>query len=248
MINSLNAAILVIGNEILSGSTQDANISFIAKRLAARGVELTEVRIVRDVETQIVGTLNDLRSKYKYVFTTGGIGPTHDDITAECVSKAFGVPHVIHQGVRQEMEELYKARGVELNAARLRMATMPEGCELVKNPVSGPPGFKMGNVFVMAGVPKIMQGMFEHVETMLEAGKPMLARTVRCNQREGDIAEALGTVQKAYPDIDIGSYPHMFQTPSLSLILRGTDEAQLAAATAEVAALVKARGEEPEIV
>ncbi len=246
MPNALNAAILVIGNEILSGSTQDANIAFIAKRLASRGIELAEVRIVRDVEAQIIETLNALRRQYKYVFTTGGIGPTHDDITAECVSKAFGVAHVVREDVKQEMLENYKARGVEMNAARLRMATMPEGCGLIKNPVAGPPGFYMENVFVMAGVPKIMQGMFEDVETKLETGKPVISRTLRCNQKEGDIAAELGAIQKEHPAVDIGSYPHMMQTPSLSLTLRASDEAELEVVASKVAALIRAAGEEPQ--
>jgi len=239
------AAILVIGNEILSGSTQDANIAFIAKRLAARGIELAEVRILRDNEAQIVETLNEMRPKFRYIFTTGGIGPTHDDITAECVSKAFGVPHEVHKEVEAAMLADYKKRGIEMNAARLRMATMPRGCSLIANPISGPPGFRMENVFVMAGVPKIMQGMFEDVENMIEGGAPTLSRTVKCNQKEGDIAAELEAIQKRYADIDIGSYPHFFQTPSLSLVLRGKEQARIDAAAAEVEAMIRAHGEEP---
>lgn len=241
----LPSAILVIGNEILSGSTQDANIAFIAKRLAARGIDLGEVRIVRDVEAQIVATLNEMRPKFRYIFTTGGIGPTHDDITAECVSKAFGVPHVVNEEVKAAMLADYKKRGIEMNAARLRMATMPQGCSLIANPVAGPPGFRMENVFVLAGVPKIMQGMFEDVETMIEGGAPVLSRTLRCNQKEGDIAAGLGDIQKRFPDIDIGSYPHIFQTPSLSLVLRGREQPRIDAAAREVEALIRAHGEEP---
>ncbi|MEZ0223107.1 MAG: competence/damage-inducible protein A [Alphaproteobacteria bacterium] len=243
---TITSAILVVGNEILSGSTQDANIAFIAKRLAARGIQLSEVRIVRDDEAQIVQTLNELRAKYRYVFTTGGIGPTHDDITAECIAKAFGVAHVVNAEAKRLLEEYYATRGVTLNDARLRMAMVPEGAKLIDNPVSVAPGFNIGNVFVMAGVPKIMQGMFDHVDKLIEGGKPVLSKALRCNQKEGDIAAELGAIQKEFPEVDIGSYPHMYQTPSLSLVLRCADEAQLDAAAAKVAAMIRAHGEEPQ--
>lgn len=243
---TITSAILVVGNEILSGSTQDANIAFIAKRLAARGIQLSEVRIVRDDAAQIVQTLNELRTKYRYVFTTGGIGPTHDDITAECIAKAFGVPHIVNAEAKRRLEEYYATRGVSLNDARLRMATIPEGAKLIDNPVSIAPGFNIGNVFVMAGVPKIMQGMFDHVDKLIEGGKPVLSKTLRCNLKEGDIAADLGAIQKDFPEVDIGSYPHMFQTPSLSLVLRSADEARLEAAAAKTAAMIRAHGEEPQ--
>ncbi|TAL38463.1 MAG: competence/damage-inducible protein A [Alphaproteobacteria bacterium] len=243
---TITSAILVVGNEILSGSTQDANIAFIAKRLAARGIQLSEVRIVRDDEAQIIGALNELRAKYRYVFTTGGIGPTHDDITAECIAKAFCVPHVVNAEAKQRLEEYYATRGVSLNEARLRMATIPEGAKLIDNPVTIAPGFNIGNVFVMAGVPKIMQGMFDHVDTLIEGGKPVLSKALRCNLREGDIAAELGAIQKEFPEVDIGSYPHMFQTPSLSLVLRSADEEHLEAAAGKVAAMIHAHGEEPQ--
>jgi molybdenum cofactor synthesis domain-containing protein len=243
---TITSAILVVGNEILSGSTQDANIAFIAKRLAARGIQLSEVRIVRDDEAQIVQTLNELRAKYRYVFTTGGIGPTHDDITAECIAKAFGVAHVVNAEAKRLLEEYYATRGVTLNDARLRMAMIPEGATLIDNPVSIAPGFNIGNVFVMAGVPKIMQGMFDHVDKLIEGGKPVLSKALRCNQKEGDIAAELGAIQKEFPEVDIGSYPHMYQTPSLSLVLRSADGARLDAAAAKVAGLIRARGEEPQ--
>lgn len=243
---TITAAILIVGNEILSGSTQDANIAFIAKRLSQRGIQLAEVRVVRDDEAQIIAALNALRASYRYVFTTGGIGPTHDDITAECVAKAFGVPHEVNAEAKKILEGYYAPRGIELNEARLRMATIPKGAALIDNPVSGAPGFNIGNVFVMAGVPKIMQGMFDHVDRLIEGGKPLLSRTLRCNLKEGDIANDLGNIQKEFPQVDIGSYPHMFQTPSLSLALRSADEAALEAAASKVAALIRARGEEPQ--
>ncbi len=242
---TITSAILIIGNEILSGSTQDANIAFIAKRLAVRGIQLSEVRIVRDEEQAIVEALNALRTKYRYVFTTGGIGPTHDDITAECVAKTFGVPHEVNAEAKRRLEEYYAPKGVTLNEARLRMAMIPRGAELIDNPVSIAPGFNIGNVFVMAGVPKIMQGMFDHVDRMIEGGKPLQSRKVDSNLKEGDIAKELGDIQKEFPQVDIGSYPHNGQTPSLSLILRSAEEAPLEAATAKVAAMVRAHGEEP---
>lgn len=240
-----SAAILVIGNEILSGSTQDINVAFIAKRLGQRGIPVHEVRVVRDVEAEVVEAVNALRRKYKYVFTTGGIGPTHDDITSECMAKAFGVPHVVAPEAKKRLEDYYAKTGTTLNEARLRMATVPAGSILIDNTVSAAPGFAIGNVFVMAGVPKIMQSMFDHVDTMIEGGPILLSQTVKCNQKEGDIGKELGDIQKDFPDIDIGSYPHMYQTPSLSLVLRGTDSARIAAAAEKVKALIRAKGEEP---
>jgi molybdenum cofactor synthesis domain-containing protein len=239
------AAILIIGNEILSGTTQDANIAWMGARLNQRGIPLMEVRIVRDDEEAIVQAVNELRKKYKYLFTTGGIGPTHDDITADCVAKAFEAPIGINVEARKRLEEHYASHTVELNEARLRMARIPVGGELINNPVTVAPGFRMENVFVLAGVPKIMQGMFQSVEGLLEGGKPVLSTTVSCNQKEGDIAAALGDLQKQYADIDIGSYPHMDETPSLSLILRGTDEKRLSAAAQKVAEIIRTWGEEP---
>jgi molybdenum cofactor synthesis domain-containing protein len=242
---TITAAILVIGNEILSGSTQDINVAFIAKRLAERGIILCEVRVVRDDEGQIVAALNALRAAYTYVFTTGGIGPTHDDITSECVAKAFGVKHEVNAAAKKLLEDYYAQRNIDLNAARLRMATIPSGAKLIDNPVSVAPGFNIGNVFVMAGVPKIMQGMFDHVDRLIEGGPPMLSRTLKCNQKEGDIAADLTAIQKEFPEVDIGSYPHMFQTPSLSLTLRAADEARLNAAFDKTAAMIRRFGEEP---
>lgn len=241
------AAILVIGNEILSGSTQDANIAFIARHLSLRGVPLREVRIVPDVPAAIIGALNALRESYTYVFTTGGIGPTHDDITADCVAAAFGAPIGVRDDARALLQAYYDGRGIELNEARLRMARIPDGAVLIDNPVSAAPGFRLGNVFVMAGVPKIMQAMLLHADTMIEGGPPVQSRTVACNQKEGDVAFTLGDIQKKYPQVDIGSYPRDGQVPSLLLILRGTDDAALDAAANDVAAMVRSHGEEPAV-
>lgn len=245
---SPTAAILVIGNEILSGATQDANTSYIAAHMNRRGIRVMEARTVPDIPAAIVAAVNALREKYTYVFTTGGIGPTHDDITADCVAEAFGVAIDVRDDARKILEDYYKPQGVELNTARLRMARIPDTAALIDNPVSAAPGFHIGNVFVMAGVPKIMQSMLLHIDKRIEGGSPVLAKTVACSLKEGDIAEALGAVQKDFPDIDIGSYPRGQQTPSLFLILRGTDDMQLTEATQRAAALVKTFGEEPTIL
>lgn len=245
---SPTAAILVIGNEILSGATQDANTSYIATHMSRRGIRVMEARTVPDIPAEIIGAVNALREKYTYVFTTGGIGPTHDDITANCVAEAFGMSIDVRDDARKILEDYYQTQNIVPNAARLRMARIPDTAVLIDNPISAAPGFKLGNVFVMAGIPKIMQSMLLHVDTMIEGGAPVLAKTVACSLKEGDIAEALGDVQKAFPDIDIGSYPRGQQTPSLFLILRGTDDIQLTEATKRVAALVKTFGEEPTIL
>lgn len=242
----ITSAILIIGNEILSGRTQDCNVQFIADRLAKRGIKLCEVRIVRDEAEAVVGALNDLRRKYRYVFTTGGIGPTHDDITAECMALAFGTSLAVNDEARKRMEAFYKETGTTLNEARLRMARIPLGGTLIDNPVSAAPGFKIGNVFVMAGVPNIMQAMFGHVETMLETGTPLLSNTVSCKMREGDIALELEAVQKEFPDVEIGSYPGMgVGGRNLSLVLRGADEGRLTAATEKVMGLIRSKGGDP---
>lgn len=245
MDQKLTAALLIIGNEILSGRTQDANAAFIGKRLAERGIEFREIRVVRDDKAAIVAALNALRAQYTYVFTTGGIGPTHDDITAECVAAAFGVALEVHPEAYRRLNEYYKKQGSVLNDARMRMTRVPAGGTLVDNPVSIAPGFKIDNVFVMAGVPKIMQAMFDHVETMLGSGTPVQSRTVACNLREGDIAAALEAIQNQFPDIDIGSYPQMWQNPTLKLVARGIDETKLDQVTEMIAEMVRKMGDTP---
>lgn len=245
----LTAAILIIGNEILSGRTQDANTQFIASRLSKRGIRLNEMRVVRDEREAVIAALNELRKKYKYVFTTGGIGPTHDDITSECVAEAFGTELNINPEAKKIMETYYKTSGTELNAARLRMARVPVGGILIKNPISAAPGFKIGNVFVMAGVPNIMQAMFDHAETMLESGTPMLSNTVTCKMREGDIALELDAIQKEFPDVEIGSYPGMgVKGRNLSIVLRASEEKRLSLATEKVMTLIRDKGDEPRAV
>jgi molybdenum cofactor synthesis domain-containing protein len=240
----VTAALLIIGNEILSGRTQDANLSYIAKGLGGIGVRLREVRVIPDVAATIIATVNEVREKFDYVFTTGGIGPTHDDITSETIAEAFGVKWVLHPEAKRLLLTHYKES--ELNQARLRMAHVPEGAILIDNPVSLAPGFQIGNVFVMAGVPRIMQAMFDGVKTRLRRGAPMLSRTVRCALPEGIIAEGLGKLQDRYAELDIGSYPYFRRGAfGTSLVVRGADEARVAAATAELTLLIRSLGGEP---
>jgi molybdenum cofactor synthesis domain-containing protein len=232
----VTAALLVIGDEILSGRTKDKNIGYIAEYLTAVGIDLTEVRVVGDEEAAIVDALNALRSRYTYVFTTGGIGPTHDDITADCVAKAFGVSIDVDPRALKIMEERLAATGTPMNDARLRMTRIPKGADLVVNKVSGAPGIWIGNVIVMAGVPSIMQAMLDEVAPKLKTGIRMLSETVRANAREGDIGTQLGEIAKANPDVAIGSYPFFDPQsgPNTNVVLRARDPAKLAVATRAV--------------
>jgi len=238
------ACVLIIGNEILSGRTQDENLAYIAKGLAQAGVVLKEARVIPDIEATIVAQVNELRARYDYVFTTGGIGPTHDDITSECVAKAFGVKWTLHPDAHKIFLSLYKPE--DLNEARLRMAHTPEGASLIANPVSRAPGFQMGNVYVMAGIPRVMQAMFDSVKPTLKGGPPVLSRTVGCDLPEGTIAKHLGAIQLRYADIDIGSYP-FYRRGSFgtSLVLRGREAQRLETAAQDVAAMVRELGGSP---
>jgi len=240
----VTASVLIIGNEILSGRTQDANLAYIAQGLAQAGVVLREARVIPDVPDTIVATVNELRAKFDYVFTTGGIGPTHDDITSECVARAFGLPLIVHPEAHKAFLSYY-APG-ELNEARMRMAMTPEGAELIPNPISRAPGFRIGNVFVMAGIPRVMQAMFDSVKPNLKGGPPVLSRTVSCGVPEGILAKGLGEIQGRYADLDIGSYPYTRRgTFGVALVLRGREAARLDRAKAEVAALIRTLGGEP---
>jgi molybdenum cofactor synthesis domain-containing protein len=226
----VTAGMLVIGDEILSGRTKDKNIGYVAEFLTNLGVDLKEVRVVSDDEGEIVEALNALRHRYDYVFTTGGIGPTHDDITAECVAKAFGVPIDFDP----RAVALLKARfpDGQLNEARMRMTRIPAGADLVTNKVSAAPGFHIGNVFVMAGVPSIMQAMMDVIAPQLETGVKMLSETVRADAREGDIGTELGEIAKAHPEVLIGSYPYFDEArgPNTNIVVRSRDPEKLAAA------------------
>lgn len=234
----VTAAVLVIGDEILSGRTKDKNIGYIAEYLMNIGIDLREVRVVGDVEDDIVVAINALRARYDHVFTTGGIGPTHDDITADSVAKAFGTPIEVNpQAVAQLMERIPTD---QLNEARLRMARIPKGATLIENSVSKAPGFSIGNVHVMAGVPAIMQAMLDALAPRLATGRKMHSRSLAAGLKEGDIATPLGAIQAQYPDVSIGSYPTFDPVAGFTttLVLRSRDEDRLDAAEAAVAAML----------
>ncbi len=237
----VTAALLVIGDEILSGRTKDRNIGYIAEYLTAIGVDLSEVRVVPDVEAEIVGALNALRRRYTYVFTTGGIGPTHDDITADCVAKAFDVPIGVDARALAVLEERFRQMGTEMNEARMRMTRIPHGAELVPNKVSGAPGFWIGNVIVMAGVPTIMQAMLDEVAPKLKTGKQVLSETLRADLREGDIGSELGEIARAYPGVTIGSYPFFDDAhgPNTNVVIRARERDRLDAAKAAVEEMLR---------
>jgi len=227
------AAMLVIGDEILSGRTRDANMHHLAGQLTAHGIDLMEVRVVSDDQPAIVRALNALRAEFAHVFTSGGIGPTHDDITADAIGAAFGVHVDVRDDARALLKAHYDRQGSELNAARLRMARIPEGAALIDNPVSVAPGFTLENVHVMAGVPSVFQAMVQSVLPTLTGGQPLVSRTLRMMRGEGDLAGPLGTVAAQYPDISFGSYP--FQKDGVygaNLVLRGPDVDALDAAMA----------------
>jgi molybdenum cofactor synthesis domain-containing protein len=231
----VTAGLLVIGDEILSGRTKDKNIGYIAEYLTTIGIDLREVRVVPDIEEEIVTALDALRARYTYLFTTGGIGPTHDDITADCVAKAFGVTIDHDPRAVAIMKERFDAMGTTMNEARMRMTRIPAGAELVLNKVSAAPGFWIGNVIVMAGVPSIMQAMLDYVAPKLATGAKMLSETVRADAREGDVGTELGAVAKAHPDVMIGSYPFMDDRgPNTNIVVRSRDAAKLATAKAAV--------------
>lgn len=242
------AALLIIGNEILSGRTQDANLAFIAKHLGTLGIRFREVRVVPDEEAEIVAAVNALRARYTYVFTTGGIGPTHDDITAECIAKAFEVPLIRHPEAVRRLEAHYANTGL-LNEARLRMANIPEGASLIDNPVSTAPGFQIGNVFVMAGVPMIMQAMLTGIGDRLVGGPVVRTKSVASAIPEGSFADALRVLAGTHASVDIGSYPAFRQGKvSTALVLRGTDPVALDAAVADVVAMLRALGGDPLVM
>ncbi len=240
---AVTACLLIIGNEILSGRTQDKNLAYIGQGLNELGIRLMEVRVIPDVETVIIDTLNEVRRGFDYVFTTGGIGPTHDDITADCVAKAFGLPLIVNPEARGILEAHYPPG--QLTEARLRMARTPEGASLIENPVSKAPGFRVENVFVMAGIPTVMQAMFNSLKHELVGGKPLRSRTVKVEMGESFVAEGLAAVQDSHPDVEIGSYPFnrdgVFGT---RLVLRSTEEASLSAAAAALDAMLLGLGVE----
>lgn len=240
----VTAAVLVIGNEILSGRTKDANLNYIATELNAIGVRLLEARVVADVPAAIVKAVNELRAAYDYVFTTGGIGPTHDDITSECVAKAFGVPLIKDPRAVKLLTEHYGE--ANLTEARLRMAQLPDGAILVDNPISTAPGFQIGNVFVLAGVPAICRAMFDGIKGRLQVGDKVHSATISAFVGEGVIAKGLGALQDRYPELEIGSYPFFRQGRfGASFVLRGTKTDAIRAAADELRGIIRGLGADP---
>lgn len=219
------AACVVIGDEILSGRTQDKNVAQLASWLNVQGIRLAEVRIVPDVEGAIVEAVNALRTRNDYLFTTGGIGPTHDDITVDAIATALGVPVVVHPEARAVLERYYESRG-GLTEARLRMARVPEGAELIPNRMSGAPGIRVGNLFILAGVPHITAGMLDALTGTLEGGLPVLSRTVGAWVAESEIADLLAETEHAYPGVAIGSYPFFREgRVGANFVVRATEQA-----------------------
>lgn len=222
------AAMLVIGDEILSGRTRDSNMHHLAGQLSEAGIDLKEVRVVGDESDTIIAGVQALSQVYEHVFTSGGIGPTHDDITANCIAAAFDATIDVRDDARAILAEHYAKSGTELNEARLRMARIPAGANLIENPVSAAPGFKLGNVHVMAGVPSVFQAMVASVLPTLTGGAPLISKTWRIERGEGDIAGPLGALAEAYPELSMGSYP--FQKDGkygAHIVIRGNDEAQI---------------------
>ena len=236
------AGLVVIGDEILSGRTHDKNIAQVASWLQVQGIRLAEVRVVPDVIERIVEAVNALRENYDYLFTTGGIGPTHDDITVDAVAEALGVSVIVHPEARAMLEKYYASRDMELTEARLRMARVPEGAELIPNRMSGAPGIKLGNIHLMAGVPHITAGMLDALTGTLEGGAPLLSETVGCWTAESEVAEVLRAVENAHENIQIGSYPFFREgRVGANFVVRSTSEADLKSA---VDTLCETLGEE----
>lgn len=237
------AAILIIGDEILSGRTRDSNMHFLAGELTRVGIDLAEVRVVPDVQARIVAALNDLRAAWDHVFTSGGIGPTHDDITADAVAAAFGVALDIRQDAYDILAAHYAATGLEFNAARQRMARIPAGATLIENPISAAPGFSLGNVHVMAGVPSIFQAMVASVLPGLTGGDPLMSQSYRIDRGEGVIAEPLGALAAEFSDLSFGSYPFIRNgAHGSNVVIRGHDAARIDAAMTRLAALFPGDG------
>ncbi len=241
----VTAAMLVIGDEILSGRTQDKNVAHLATHLSDIGIQLREVRVIPDIESEIVNAVNHCRQKFDYVFTTGGIGPTHDDITADSIGAAFNVDVDYHPKAMEILTHHYQVSGIEFNDARKRMARIPKGASLVENPVSKAPGFRIENVFVMAGVPQIMHAMLQSILPELEGGAKMLSKSIAAALPEGIIAKELGVLQDKYPDVSMGSYPYFRQgAVGTNLVLRSIDDANLENAFSELRGILTDLGGE----
>jgi molybdenum cofactor synthesis domain-containing protein len=240
------AIAVVIGNEILSGRTRDTNLQYLGEKLGEIGIRLAEARVIPDVDEVIVGTINEVRRRFDYVFTTGGIGPTHDDITAAAIARAFGVELRRHPEAVERLRRHYE-KPEDLTVARLKMAEIPEGASLIENPVSAAPGFRIGNVHVMAGVPKIMQAMFDGIRHTLRGGPAMVSRTVVAFLPEGLLAEPLAAVQHEHSTVEIGSYPFFrLGKGGASLVARGYDAAAVESAAEAIRAMIRSLGGIPE--
>ena len=240
------AGVVLIGDEILSGRTKDKNLGYIADFLTARGIDLKEARVVSDEQSEIVAALNALRARYTYVFTTGGIGPTHDDITSDAVAAAFDVPIDHHPGAVKLLKAYFEQIGREATEARLRMARLPEGAEMIANPVSVAPGIHIGNVFVMAGVPKIMQAMLEEIAPLLQEGPPVLSHTIEVHIGEGDLGGPLKAIQDRNRAVSIGSYPFESNTGfGANIVVRSRNQAALDRAVSEIEAVVAELKDKP---
>ncbi len=241
---SVSAAVLIIGNEILSGRTQDINLNHIATTVGAWGIQVREARVVPDVESEIVLAVNALRERYDYVFTTGGIGPTHDDITAVCVAKAFALPVIEHPQIAERIQS--RPAAPDVMRSRLLMARVPDGASLIDNPTGGPQGFSIGNVYVMAGIPRVMQAMLSSLDGKLQRGVVMLSRSVSAYLGESQVSEALAAIQATHPSVDIGSYPFARDDRyGTSLVVRGSDPALLDQILTELEDMIRAAGETP---
>ena len=242
---TVTACVLIIGNEILSGRTQDTNLNHITLTLGAWGIQVREARVIPDVPGVIIATVNEVRERFDYVFTTGGIGPTHDDITADCIADAFGVKLVVNAEIAERIQR--RPAPPDVMAARMRMARIPEGATLIDNLTGGPQGFRMENVFVMAGIPSVMQSMLSSLAGRLEGGAIVRNRSVTAHLGESTIADALRAIQMRYPAVDLGSYP-FFRADryGTTLVMRGTDESDLDRMLAEVCTAITACGAEPE--
>ena len=243
--STVTACVLIIGNEILSGRTQDTNLNHLARVLGGWGIQIREARVIPDIDTVIIDTVRTIRSQYDYIFTTGGIGPTHDDITAECMARAFGVPLVQSEAIAARIR--VRPAPPDIMASRLRMAQIPEGAVLIDNPTGGPQGFRIGNVHVMAGIPSIMQAMLSSLEHELEHGDIVGSCSVTAYLGESQIAAAFSAVQQRYPDFDLGSYPFFRDNKyGTNLVIRGVDKNRMATALEEVKAVIVAAGGTPE--
>jgi molybdenum cofactor synthesis domain-containing protein len=243
--DTVTACVVVIGNEVLSGRTRDANLQFLAAGLGEIGVRVAEARVIPDDRAVIVATVNACRARFDYVFTTGGIGPTHDDITAACIAEAFGVPLERNAEAVAMLRSHYE-NPADLNEARLKMADIPAGAVLIENPVSKAPGFQLGNVFVLAGIPRIVEAMFGSLKHRLSGGAPLLSRTISAHLVEGALAPGLSALQDRFADVEVGSYPYFHSGQlGVSVVLRSTEAARLDAAAGALEELIRGLGGEP---